>query len=1060
MSSKIQDQLDKRGGLSQFRFVNKNGKLVVQKELREIVEGAKKVAVHLQNEGLRPNDKVILIYPASLDFVEAFLGCLIAGIIPCTIMPPDPRGYDLSFLNHVLENSKAKRILTNKEYRKYQRWGMLNQLSKMKLKSKWPHIPWVITDTLKNDTSGFIFHEPDKNDLAFLQYTSGSTSAPKGVRITHGNLSHQLQFIRNNVKMTESSEIGMWVPHYHDFGLNVAILGALWGNGNITMTSPLFFLQRPELWIEILSQFKCTHTPSPNFGLDLAVKKTNKKNLGKYDLSHLEMIALGGEQINAETVDRFFNTFKECGLQASALSGCYGLAEHVAGVTNNGGSRIEVDPQQLHQKRMVVPPLGKDAKTLIGCGPVMGDIRVKIADSETHQILGEGQVGEIFVDSPSKADGFEGEEHSESVFQNRLVPDDGYRYLKTGDLGTIVNGHLYVVGRLKELIIVNGKNYYPTDIEDAARYANPHIRPGGIAAFAAANEASETIVLFVELKHKLDELGLSNVARDIRHEINASVPGATIHSIILGTRGLVPKTSSGKVQRMKCQKMYNEGIEKHSAFMTIDTGLVLSENQKSESVNISTDHNFSVFLNIIESVLGHPLSRSSLKNSPSDLGIDSIGLMEIVERVEEETGVNIDSSLIGQSKSLIDLAKNLGIIEQNQNSSNTTLFTRKIELASVQNFNVKSVGKIEFVNIDSREFEDNIDTQFLMNNDNLQTTLLVVKCSKASAIDLIESCRQKMVNKLRGNLYVYLLDSETKSPSELSLNQSALIGFFQGFAEENKKLRLYIRTGNHVSQIMSDKFWSNLNYLSLFENDSYVSILEAESFEKSSEESWGGNAVFWGSDGELLRSSILNLVNDFGVESLYLPAIEYSTKSHKLFKELESADVKIRYDRKAIKTDKKTWLVGIAQNSRKCPALRQTKNRIKNIMADGPGLIDQIYYWINSHKTSDYQAIIFCDKVSYFPNANTSAWMASCLAMEAKVNRLSLDGVNIKMISLGPREGIDSPRLLRDLNKKWKINFMSSEVSREDFKHIVDSLHPINYLFSTRLKRLELFHED
>jgi acyl-CoA synthetase (AMP-forming)/AMP-acid ligase II/3-oxoacyl-(acyl-carrier-protein) synthase len=533
-----------------FTFHGDQGALQDSRTGDQLLARAAAVAAHLRvDRGLSAGDRVLLVFPPSLQFVDALAGCLLAGVVAVPMPPPDPSGSEALILHRVAESCRARAILTDASYERARTLGRLRRWAGLRRGIAWPDLPWIATDGLRR--ASFVPAAPALSDVALLQYTSGSTGDPKGVRLTHANLVHQLELNRVSLKMGPDSRLGMWVPHFHDFGLISGICSALWGNGTLAMQSPLTFLQRPASWLELLSRHALTHTASPNFGYELAVRKTTPEQRRGLDLSRLAVAMSAAEPVRVETLQRFEEAFRPSGLREGVLCPAYGLAEHTVGVTVGGRARLRVDPRALAEHQVRDAPEGL---WQTGCGAPTEDVAVRIVDPATRRALPEGRIGEIWVDSPSKADGYEGRpELTREVFQAELVPPDGRGYLRTGDLGALVRGELVITGRHKDLVLLRGKNVHPSDVEEAARTAHPAIRPGGLAAFGRPSEAgTEELVLFVELadgdqKH-------SEVAQAVRLAVARAMGGIHVDVVVLGRRGLVPKTTSGKVRRSACRE--------------------------------------------------------------------------------------------------------------------------------------------------------------------------------------------------------------------------------------------------------------------------------------------------------------------------------------------------------------------------------------------------------------------------------------------------------------------------------------------------------------------------
>ena len=546
-----------------YTWVDDQGRDQVTLTFAQAREAAAAVAAHLTSQcGLKAGDRVLLVYPPSLDFVVTFVGCLIAGIVPAPIYPPNPLKLrkDLATFQAIATNCQAAAVLTNKEYARAKLLGGLKAFVGRE-GVRWPDLPWHTVEGVKPRRQAAPVHTAKPGDVAFLQYTSGSTSTPKGVMITHANVLAEAVANARDLNLRVSVRCVFWVPQYHDFGLISGILSALAGNGHLYMMSPFAFAKRPAVWLEVMSRVRATHSATPNFGLELAVRKTTPEQRAAWDLSALEAIVCAAEPVRASTLESFHAAFAPSGMRPGVVFPSYGLAEHTVSVTVGGKRVLKVARLALQEGRAAPPTDSDEAVPLVACGRVTkAGLRVRIVDAQTRVPLADGQVGEIWVDSPTKAAGYYGREsESREIFQARVSdPSDDRGYLRTGDLGFLWEGELYPTGRCKDLIIVRGRNYYPQDIEDGLRNAHPAVRPGGLLAFAAPDATGEEgLVIVAELQDGAREPAEA-VARALRdrvfqdHQLGCS-------GVVIGQRGTVPKTTSGKLRRQTCRADYLSG---------------------------------------------------------------------------------------------------------------------------------------------------------------------------------------------------------------------------------------------------------------------------------------------------------------------------------------------------------------------------------------------------------------------------------------------------------------------------------------------------------------------
>ncbi len=409
----------------------------------------------------------------------------------------------------------------------------------------------------------------DPSTPAFLQYTSGSTALPKGVIVTHGNILHNEAMIRAAFGQSEESVIVGWLPLYHDMGLIGNVLQPLAAGATCVLMPPLAFLQRPVRWLQAIHRYRATTSGGPDFAYDLCVRKVGPEQRAGLDLSSWKVAFNGAEPVRAETLDRFAEAFAPCGFRREAFYPCYGLAEATLFVA---GGRLGEPPVVGRfaaaglERGEAIPSPASRAKA--GCwsaaarpGAGSGSL---VADPGTGEPLAPGQVGEIWVAGPSVAAGYWSRpEETARTFRARLAGDSGQGdgpFLRTGDLGFVRGGELFVTGRLKDLIILRGRNHYPQDIERTAEQAHPELEPGGAAAFSVDVAGEERLVIAHEVGRRFARSGVpvAQVAAALRLAV-AEEHEVQVHEVVLLRTGTLPRTSSGKVQRHACRAAWLAG---------------------------------------------------------------------------------------------------------------------------------------------------------------------------------------------------------------------------------------------------------------------------------------------------------------------------------------------------------------------------------------------------------------------------------------------------------------------------------------------------------------------
>ena len=504
------------------------------------------VAAELKRRGLE-GERALLLYPPGLEYIVAYFGCLYAGVIAVPAYPPDLKRLKRTVprLMAIAEDCAPRAALTN-----------LNILRKVRpllfLAGKLGRLKWLATDSLSEDLAND-YQRPQisQHGVAFLQYTSGSTAAPKGVMVRHSCLLDNLKRIEQNFGHSQDSQGVIWLPPYHDMGLIGGILSPLFTGFPCTLMSPLDFLRRPIRWLKAISQYQATTSGGPNFAYELCLRRVTPEQEEGIDLSSWEVAFNGAEPIRNTTIERFTERFGPRGFQRKAFYPCYGLAE-VTLIASGGAKEeepvtLKVDAEALENNR-VQPPGEGEHRELVGCGRAVQEHDLVIVDPKTLKRLPGDRVGEILIKGPSVAGGYwHNALATEETFLVRLADGGDGPYLRTGDLGFIRDGELFVCGRSKELIIIRGRNYYPQDIERAVEGSHPALRTGCMAAFSVPLGQEERLALVAEIREPR-QTDFDDVVKAIRRAVSEKVQ-LRLSSVGLVPRDGVPKTSSGKIQR-------------------------------------------------------------------------------------------------------------------------------------------------------------------------------------------------------------------------------------------------------------------------------------------------------------------------------------------------------------------------------------------------------------------------------------------------------------------------------------------------------------------------------
>ncbi|WP_104546382.1 AMP-binding protein [Chroococcidiopsis sp. TS-821] len=502
-------------------------------------------------------ERALLLYQPGLDFVAAFFGCLYAGVVAVPAYPPR-KNQNLSRLQAIAQDAQAKAILTST--------SLIESLQASSTQEGLgiSGLHWLATDSLSTDLA-LTWQPPQISDrtLAFLQYTSGSTGNPKGVMVSHGNLLANSSTIYQMFGHSPQSQGMIWLPPYHDMGLIGGILQPLYGGFPVVLMASVDFLQKPMRWLQAISRYKATTSGGPNFAYDLCLRKVTPEHLATLDLSSWEVAFTGAEPVRAETIDKFAATFAECGFRKEAFYPCYGMAETTLIVSGGEKTALpvtyDVDKVALEQNRVSKGDRGS-SQTIVGCGRSPSSQTVAIVNPDTLIPCTSEEVGEIWVSGPSVAQGYWNQpEETEKNFRAKLANIHEGTFLRTGDLGFLQDGELFITGRIKDVIIIRGQNHYPQDIELTVENSHPALRIGCGAAFAIDFKGSERLVIVHEVERSyLRKLNVAEVVGSIRQAV-AAQHGLDVFATALVKTGSIPKTSSGKIRRRACRTAFLAG---------------------------------------------------------------------------------------------------------------------------------------------------------------------------------------------------------------------------------------------------------------------------------------------------------------------------------------------------------------------------------------------------------------------------------------------------------------------------------------------------------------------
>ena len=532
---------------------------------QELDYQARAIATKLQHLGVRGDrawrgegDRALLLYPPGLEFISAFFGCLYAGVVAVPAYPPR-RNQRMTRLQAIMANAEATFALTTTSILTNIKHNLIEEPELAALR-------WIATDNIANDVVGDWQIPTISHDrLAFLQYTSGSTGTPKGVMVSHGNLLHNEQMIQQAFGHSWETVFVGWLPLFHDMGLIGNVLQPLYLGIPSILMPPEAFLMKPYRWLQAISRYKATTSGGPNFAYDLCVQKINSEQRASLDLSSWELAFTGAEPVRWSTIEQFTRTFADCGFSERAFYPCYGMAETTlfvsGGLKTNPPVVCSVKEAELEQNR-VVEALSDDvgARKIVGCGQAWLDEKIAIVDPETLTQCPPAQVGEIWVCGSSVAGGYWNRpEQTEETFQAYIASTDSGPFLRTGDLGFLKDGELFITGRLKDLIIIRGRNHYPQDIELTVQKCHPALLSNCGAAFSVTVNGEEKLAIAQEVQRSfLRQLNPNEVIGAIRQAV-AQEHDIEVYGVLLLRTASIPKTSSGKVQRSACRAGFIAG---------------------------------------------------------------------------------------------------------------------------------------------------------------------------------------------------------------------------------------------------------------------------------------------------------------------------------------------------------------------------------------------------------------------------------------------------------------------------------------------------------------------
>lgn len=614
-----------------------------------------------------PGERVVLLYPAGLDFLVAFFGCLLARLIPapCEI-PRNERSFPR--FRAIVEDCQPAVLLTTGQVVAQMQTRLSSHPEFNRLLA---NLEVMTTEDLR-PASGFRRARIQPEAPAYLQYTSGSTADPKGVMVTHANVLHNLAAIDETFQHNEGSVSVTWLPHFHDMGLVYGLLQPLYNGFRCYVMPPAAFIQSPVRWLRAIAKYRATHSGGPNFAYELCVRKVSAKQAAELDLSSWRVAFNGAEPIRASTLEAFAAKFFASGFMRESFHPAYGLAEATLKVTSRDPAR----PVRVHCE---------EGREIVSCGRPAQGIEVRIVDPETAQKLAEGQTGEIWVSGPSVAQGYWRRPQETIATFGAELDDEPGRFLRTGDLGFVRDGELYVSGRLKDLIIIRGRNHYPQDIELTVEMAHAAVRPGAVAAFAVEDGGAERLVVTAELDRGREKYATEVVA-SIRRAV-AEAHEIPVWCVVLLRTGTISKTTSGKIQRRLMR----------DRFLARDLEIILQDTQPEEALMSGraeipgadmTVRPVSARNQAMEEWLRDEAAKAlhldpaalDVTRPLTELGLDSLAAAQLKGAVEERLQVELSLNAVLDGASLAELGQQIAAELENEPATGLPVLRRHPEL--------------------------------------------------------------------------------------------------------------------------------------------------------------------------------------------------------------------------------------------------------------------------------------------------------------------------------------------------------------------------------------------
>ncbi|SHE59542.1 non-ribosomal peptide synthase domain TIGR01720/amino acid adenylation domain-containing protein [Seinonella peptonophila] len=645
---------ENEGDRCAYTFLSDGDQETESVSYRELDREAKKIAAWLQ-QSVGKGEAVLLLFHQGLDFIRAFYGCLYAGVIAVPAYPPE-RNKRFRRLQAVASDAQAKLALSNTAVMK--QFDLAQGMEHDTLK-----LPWFAIDQIEDTwVDHWIERSIEPNLVTYLQYSSGSTGNPKGIQVTHQNLIANSEIIRTRLEHTKEDVSVSWLPIFHDLGLIGCVIQPMYVGFHGVSLSPYQYVVEPFLWLKAIHRYRGTTTCSPNFGFDLCVRKTTPEQRAQLDLSCWRVAVNCAEPVRQETLERFTKTFAPYGFRPQVHYPMYGMAETTlfisGGKVSEEPNTLFVEKEQLEQGNIQITGLSENSQSFVSCGPIGEGYELKLVHPHTLEEVEENEIGEIWVKGLSVATGYWKRPEQTAEDFHAYLGKEG-PFLRTGDLGFIYQGELYLTGRFKDLIIIRGKNHYPQDIEQTVESVSSKIRPGCGAAFSVERSGQEVLVVVQEVRDHIPDEDLDHIAESISRQV-AAEHGVPLYELVLLAENRVTKTSSGKIQRRACKAAYlNEEL----------TGIRYQRNWRHEETNCSRKEEVIRFdqldqdqlLFLIQQLFVQilPNGRFDPSKSIRVQGCDSIQVLQLKHLLEQQLQIRLSFDLFLSDDSVMNLVEQI-----------------------------------------------------------------------------------------------------------------------------------------------------------------------------------------------------------------------------------------------------------------------------------------------------------------------------------------------------------------------------------------------------------------